>query len=64
MQDLGKNIKASVKGDTLTLVIDLTKNQGESGSGKSEIVATSGGNVEVDDTKGLRLGLNLYRRKG
>lgn len=61
-QSIGKNIEASVKEGKLTLVIDLSKTQGKSASGKSTIVATTGGNQTVDGTNGLVLGLNAYRK--
>ena len=51
------NIKTEVKGNTLTITIDLSKRNGLSSSGKSEIVATTSGNVSIGDVK---LGLNCY----
>lgn len=63
MAKIGKNIEATVKGDVLTLTIDLKKTQGKSASGKSTIIATSSGNQDVEGTNGLVLGLNLYRKE-
>lgn len=64
MQAIGKNIEATVSNDgkTLTLTIDITKSQGRSASGKTEIIATSAGNQPIDGTKGAILGLNLYKK--
>jgi hypothetical protein len=45
---------------TLTITVDLTKNQGNSKSGKSELVASSNGNVSIEGTD-LKMGLNIYR---
>jgi hypothetical protein len=53
-----KNVKVSVKGKQLTIVVDLSKRLGTSKSGKSEIVATTAGNIPVAD--GVMLGLNCY----
>ena len=53
-----KNVKVSVKGKQLTIVVDLSKRLGTSKSGKSELVATTAGNVP--DADGIMLGLNCY----
>lgn len=61
MENLGKNIEFKVEGKKLTLVIDLEKEQGQSGSGKSTIVATTSGNVKLPGVDGVTLGINAYR---
>jgi len=58
-----KNVDMKVEGDILTIKIDLSKSYGDSKSGKTEIIATSAGNVSVPERDGLKLGLNLYRSK-
>ena len=55
-----KNIKISTKESTLTLTIDLSKTQGPSKSGKSIVIATTGGNKEI--APGIYLGANVYRK--
>lgn len=55
---IGENLKAEVKGNTLTLTIDLTKTLRKSKSGKNDLVATTGGNVAIG---GIKLGLNAYK---
>ena len=60
MTELGKNIEFEVKGGKLLLTIDLKKEQGQSVSGKSTIVATTSGNVKVPGAD-LTLGFNAYR---
>lgn len=55
------NIKMVVKGDTLTIEVNLSKPGRESGSGKSMVIATTRGNAEVPGTD-LKLGLNLFRK--
>jgi len=58
-----QNIEMTTKGNILTIKVDLSKRLGRSRSGKTTIVATSGGNVTVPGTPGddaIKLGLNLY----
>lgn len=59
-----KNIVAVVKDGRLTLTIDLGKDLGPSASGKSVLIASTAGNVEIPGTGGAVLGLNLYRKVG
>jgi NADH dehydrogenase FAD-containing subunit len=54
------NIKAEVKGNVLHLTIDLKAKGTPSASGKSQVIATTSGNVSVDGTE-FKLGLNLYK---
>ena len=55
-----KNIEIVTQGTTLTLTIDLSKSQGPSKSGKSIVIATTGGNKEI--APGIYMGLNIYRK--
>jgi hypothetical protein len=57
-----KNVEVSVKGNILTLTVDLTKTFGPSSSGKTTIVATSEGNADVPEHDGVRFGLNVYKK--
>ena len=56
------NIKIEIKNDILYLEIDLTKDYGESKSGKSNIIATTRGNVKLPeyDKKDIIIGVNCY----
>jgi len=55
-----QNVNVDIKGDRLTITVDL-KNKGEnSKSGKSVVIATTQGNQAIADN--LYLGLNLYRK--
>lgn len=56
-----KNVKATVKGNVLTITVDLSKDQGPSKSGKNMVIATTGGNAEVPMKAGFKFGLNVYR---
>lgn len=57
-----QNIKSEVKAKILTLTIDLSKSMGVSKSGKSELIASTEGNVEVCQMNGkpVKMGLNIY----
>jgi len=55
---VGRNVAVSIDGDILTLKVDLSEKTEPSGSGKTMIVATTGGNKAVDDR--WRVGLNVY----
>jgi hypothetical protein len=55
-----KNVQMTIEGDTLVIKVDLTKDFGESKSGKTIIVASTEGNVSVPGRK-ERIGLNVYR---
>lgn len=55
-----KNVKIDVdkETNTMTLTIDLNQDFGLSASGKTTIVATTGGNQNID---GNFVGLNIYK---
>lgn len=59
---IGSNIQASVQNGILTLTVDLSKRIGPSASGKTTIVATSGGNQKIEGGDGVIIGLNLYTK--
>jgi hypothetical protein len=56
---LGENVTITVKGDTATITIDLSHRGKPSSSGKSIIVASTGGNQAIPGTDVI-LGLNAY----
>ena len=57
-----KNVRLEVKGNVLTITVDLGADNGLSSSGKSVLIASTEGNVDVPDTVGgVKLGLNVYR---
>ena len=60
--NIGQNIQAEVDGDKLTLTIDLSVGGTRSKSGKSEVIATTRGNVQVATGEGqVTVGVNVYR---
>jgi hypothetical protein len=56
-----ENVKVEKKGNSLVLTVDLSMKVGDSKSGKSVVIATTGGNVDVGD--GIMVGLNVYKKK-
>jgi hypothetical protein len=57
-----KNVVMKLDGDILTLEVDLSQTLGDSKSGKTVIVATTGGNQLVYG-RTEKIGLNIYRNK-
>ena len=58
-----KNMDLRVEGDTLTIVVDLSRRLGESKSGKSVTIASTEGNISIPDHEDIKIGLNVYTRK-
>ena len=58
-----KNVDMKVEHGKLVITVDLTKELGPSASGKSVIIATTEGNVDVLGTSDTKIGLNVYRKK-
>jgi hypothetical protein len=57
-----QNVTTSIKGSILTITVDLSKDFGRSKSGKSTIIASTGGNISVDPkSPEIKLGLNIYK---
>jgi hypothetical protein len=58
-----QNLTIEVKGKTIVITIkDYTKEFGLSSSGKSKSVASTKGNVQVEGTDGVIVGVNAYRK--
>jgi len=51
----------TVEGNILTIKVDLSKEFGPSSSGKTIIIASTEGNVNVADRE-EKIGLNIYRK--
>lgn len=57
------NVKTDVKGDTLTITVDLKQRHGTSKSQKTVTIASTEGNQKVG--KGdITFGLNVYTKEG
>jgi hypothetical protein len=57
-----KNCEMKLDGNILTITVDISKNFGKSSSGKSEIIASTEGNVSVPDSDNIKIGLNVYKK--
>ena len=57
-----KNVDLKVEGSLLTITVDLSKDFGPSSSGKTTIIATTEGNVNVPE-RDEKIGLNVYKKK-
>lgn len=61
---VGQNVTMEVQGNMLVIMVDLSQSFGVSGSGKSTIIATTGGNVSVPGHEAVKVGLNVYSPLG
>lgn len=58
-----KNVEMKVEHGKLIVTVDLTKELGPSASGKSVMIATTEGNMDVPGEPDVKIGLNVYRKK-
>ena len=58
-----KNVEMQGEHGKLIVTVDLATELGPSASGKSVIIATTEGNIDVPSAPGVKIGLNVYRRK-
>src|SRR2546423_15084270 len=56
-----QNVEFEIEGDQLVIRVDLSQELGVSSSGKSVIVATTGGNVAVAGGVAGKAGVKVYR---
>lgn len=56
-------MEMKVEGSVLTITVDLSKEFGESKSGKSIVIGSSEGNISIPDNDDIKIGLNVYRKK-
>lgn len=54
-----QNVEHKIEKNKLIITVDLSKRLGPSKSGKTNIIATTAGNVAVG-TDGIKFGLNVY----
>ena len=58
---MSSNVNVTVKSKKLIIEIDISKKGEPSKSGKSQVIASTRGNMVVPGNSDMRLGLNLYR---
>jgi hypothetical protein len=58
-----RNVDYKVEKGKLVITVDLTKKGEPSGSGKSEVIGTTSGNIELVGAAGVYMGLNVYKKK-
>ncbi|HOJ95236.1 MAG TPA: hypothetical protein PK024_00140 [Methanospirillum sp.] len=58
-----KNVDMKVEGTILTITVDISKDYGESKSGKSITIASTEGNISIPGHEEIKIGLNIYRKK-
>lgn len=56
------NVQTSIKGNTLTITVDLSKRFGKSATGKTTVIASTQGNQSLGHESGAVLGLNVYTK--
>jgi hypothetical protein len=57
-----QNVKTEINGKILTITVDLSYRIGPSKSGKSQLVASTQGNVFLADAN-VTVGLNIYTKE-
>ena len=57
-----QNVSMQKQGNILTITVDLSREFGPSSSGKTVIIATTGGNIDAPSSPGVKVGLNIYRK--
>ena len=58
-----RNIETSLVGDILTIKVDLSKPPQLSTSGKSNVIASTEGNISLPGKEEVKMGINIYTRK-
>ena len=63
-QEHGDNVNAEIKGNKLLIEIDISKDYGPSKSGKTVTIASTRGNVKLQDADGkaIVIGINCYKK--
>lgn len=56
-----QNMGIEIKGNIMTIKVDLSKEVGESGSGKSTTIATTGGRKQVPGAEDYMIMCNIFK---
>jgi hypothetical protein len=57
---IGRNVAVTAEGNVIVIRVDASAEGVESKSGKSVVIGTTNGNVDIPGL-GLKIGLNVYR---
>lgn len=57
---MANNVEVKVEKNKMTITVDLSKDLGPSKSGKTQMIATTNGNMDIEGKPGLKFGLNVY----
>lgn len=60
---MAQNVELTTVGNTLTIVVDLSKTLGDSSSGKSTNIASSGGAIDIPGFPGVKVNMTVYKKK-
>ncbi len=58
-----QNVEMKTEGNKLIITVDLSKTFGPSSSGKSEMIASTGGNISIPGDEQVKIGLNVDRSR-
>lgn len=58
---MAKNVEMKVEGKKLHLVIDLDAKGTPSSTGKTEVFASTQGNIEIPGYPGFKVGVNCFK---
>lgn len=59
---VGSNVEVQIKGDILTITVNLKERLGKSASGKTTKIASTNGNIPLNHESGAIMGLNIYHK--
>ena len=63
VQVIGTNVKMEIKGNIMTISIDLSEEHGMSSSGKTKVVATTSGSRAISTPAGnMLVGININKK--
>jgi len=61
-EKVGENVEFSISSGILTITVDLKKKGRPSASGKTTVVASTLGNVELPCKGSIKMGINIYKK--
>lgn len=60
---MSNNVTMNVKGNTLTIIVDLSKPGVPSKTGKTDLIATTGGFQPLPTKAGISIALNVCQKR-